>query len=102
MDEHKIKGSAKEIGGKVEETVGRATGSAKMEARGMLHQAEGKAEKTFGEARDTVSSVASAAGEHASRAAYVGRSTIADYPVTSVVVTFTVGLFVGGMMFGGK
>jgi uncharacterized protein YjbJ (UPF0337 family) len=102
MDEHKIKGSAKEIGGKVEETVGRATGSAKMEARGMLHQAEGKAEKTFGEARDTVSSAASAAGEHASRAAYVGRSTIADYPVTSVVVTFTVGLFVGGMMFGGK
>ena len=102
MDEHTIKGSAKEIGGKVEETVGRATGSAKMEARGVLHQAEGKAEKTFGEARDTVSSAASAAGEQASRAAHFGRSTIAEYPVTSVVVTFTLGLFVGGMMLGGR
>jgi uncharacterized protein YjbJ (UPF0337 family) len=102
MDEHTIKGTAKDIGGKVEETVGRATGSAKMEARGMLHQAEGKAEKTFREARDTVSSAASAAEEQASRAAHVGRSAIADYPVTSVVVTFTLGLFVGGMMFGGR
>jgi uncharacterized protein YjbJ (UPF0337 family) len=102
MDEHKIKGTAKDIGGKVEETVGRATGSGRMEARGMLHQAEGKAEKAFGDARDTVSSAAAAAEEQASRAADVGRSTIADYPVTSVVVTFTLGLFVGGMMFGGK
>jgi uncharacterized protein YjbJ (UPF0337 family) len=102
MDEHTIKGTAKDIGGKVEETVGRATGSAKMEARGVLHQAEGKAEKTFGEARDKVSSTASAAQEQASRAAHFGRSTIAEYPVTSVVVTFTLGLFVGGMMIGGR
>jgi uncharacterized protein YjbJ (UPF0337 family) len=41
MDENRIAGTAKNVGGKVEEGLGRVTGDAKTQARGQARQVEG-------------------------------------------------------------
>lgn len=52
MDKDRTEGSAKNIGGKVKEAVGKATGDSKTEAEGKTDQVKGKAQNTFGGAKD--------------------------------------------------
>jgi uncharacterized protein YjbJ (UPF0337 family) len=54
MDEDRIKGTAKDVGGKAKESVGKATGDKDTERRGKADQVEGKVQKGVGEAKDTV------------------------------------------------
>jgi uncharacterized protein YjbJ (UPF0337 family) len=51
MNRDQAKGSGKEIAGKIEKNVGRATGSAKTEVKGAAKEAAGKVQKAFGDAR---------------------------------------------------
>ena len=44
MDENRIFGTARNVGGKVEEGVGRATGDVKAQIQGKLDQAAGAAQ----------------------------------------------------------
>ena len=57
MNEDRIAGTARNIGGKVEEGVGRATGDIKEQVQGKLDQAAGTAQDLYGQtaevARDT-------------------------------------------------
>lgn len=52
MDKDRIKGSAKNVGGKVKEGVGKAVGDNKTESEGKADQAKGKAQNAFGSAKD--------------------------------------------------
>ncbi len=56
MNSDNVKGKLKDIGGKAEEAIGRATGDPKLEAEGGAKQAEGKVQNAWGnvkkEARD--------------------------------------------------
>lgn len=47
-------GTAKDIGGKIQQVVGKAVGSAKQEAKGLHKQAEGKMQKAVGDVQDAV------------------------------------------------
>ena len=51
MNRDQIKGSGKEIAGKVQKNLGRATGSGKNERKGAAKEATGKVQKAFGDAR---------------------------------------------------
>jgi uncharacterized protein YjbJ (UPF0337 family) len=51
MNKDQIKGSAKEIAGKVERKVGEATGSAERQVKGAVKEIAGKAQKAYGDAR---------------------------------------------------
>ena len=57
MNEDRIAGTARNIGGKVEEGVGRATGDIKEQVQGKLDETAGAAEDLYGQtaevARDT-------------------------------------------------
>jgi uncharacterized protein YjbJ (UPF0337 family) len=53
MDENRVAGSAKTIGGKVEEGLGRATGDAKSQLQGQIKQAAGSAQDLYGQAKDS-------------------------------------------------
>ena len=57
MNEDRIAGTARNIGGKLEEGVGRATGDIKEQVQGKLDQAAGAAQDLYGQtaevARDT-------------------------------------------------
>jgi uncharacterized protein YjbJ (UPF0337 family) len=54
MDKDRIAGAAKEIKGSIKETIGKATGDAKLEADGKADKVEGKVQKAVGGLKDAV------------------------------------------------
>jgi uncharacterized protein YjbJ (UPF0337 family) len=54
MDKDRIAGSAKEIKGSVKETIGKATGDAKLQADGGADKVEGKIQSAIGGVKDAV------------------------------------------------
>ena len=52
MNRHHVKGTMKEVAGKVQQKVGKATGSASQQIKGLGKQVAGKTQKAFGDARD--------------------------------------------------
>jgi uncharacterized protein YjbJ (UPF0337 family) len=54
IDKDRVKGSAKNLGGKSKEAVGTVTGEAKTEAEGKADQVEGKIQNTWGSAKDSL------------------------------------------------
>lgn len=54
MDEDRVDGALKNIGGKIKEGFGKVTGDTKTEAEGKAEQVEGKTQNTWGGAKDTV------------------------------------------------
>jgi uncharacterized protein YjbJ (UPF0337 family) len=51
MNEHQTKGKLKDVAGKAQSSVGRATGDRDMEARGQARQGEGKVQKKLGDVK---------------------------------------------------
>jgi len=54
MDKDRVEGSAKNMGGKVKETLGKAVGDKKTEHEGKADQVEGKVQNTVGSVKDTL------------------------------------------------
>jgi len=54
MNKEQIKGTVKDVAGKIEEKVGQLTGNKQQEARGDAKQAAGKTEKLVGDAKQAV------------------------------------------------
>ncbi|MDU7520192.1 MAG: CsbD family protein [Roseomonas mucosa] len=67
MDENKIEGTARNLGGKAEEATGKLTGDAKTQAEGKADQFSGKAQKTYGDAKEAASDAADGAKEGAAK-----------------------------------
>ena len=53
-DQDRIEGAAKNMGGKVKDGLGKATGDEKMKAEGRADQVEGKVQNTVGGVKDAV------------------------------------------------
>jgi uncharacterized protein YjbJ (UPF0337 family) len=58
MDENRVEGMARTIGGKVEGVAGDLTGDPKLKADGAADKVTGKAQRLYGSAKDTVRDVA--------------------------------------------
>jgi uncharacterized protein YjbJ (UPF0337 family) len=56
MNKDQIKGKAKDVGGKIQEGVGKAVGSSEQQAKGLNKQVEGKVQEKVGDAKDIVGS----------------------------------------------
>jgi uncharacterized protein YjbJ (UPF0337 family) len=95
MDENRIAGSAKSLGGKAEESLGRVTGDAKTQAEGVVNQVSGAAQDLYGQARDTVADAASATRDTASSFENALRHAIENQPYTAVVVALILGWLLG-------
>ena len=54
MNRDQAAGRGKEVVGKIEKNVGRATGSVKTEAKGLAKEVAGKVQKTAGDLRNRV------------------------------------------------
>ena len=52
MNKDQSQGVAKDIAGKVQETVGQVTGSREQQAKGVLKQVEGAGQKALGDAKE--------------------------------------------------
>jgi uncharacterized protein YjbJ (UPF0337 family) len=51
MNKDQVKGAAKEIAGKVQQEVGKLSGSQKQQAKGIAKQISGKAQKVVGDVK---------------------------------------------------
>lgn len=54
MNKDRIAGAAKKVRGSIEETIGKMTGDAKLEAEGKADKAAGKVQNAIGGIKDTV------------------------------------------------
>jgi uncharacterized protein YjbJ (UPF0337 family) len=97
MDEDRISGTAKNIGGKVEESFGRTTGDTKTQAEGIAKQVSGTAQDMYGQARDAASNMSDTARDTASSLEKLLRRTIETQPYTSAFVAFGIGWLLGRM-----
>ena len=66
MDENRIAGTARNVGGKAEEAFGRATGNTKLEAEGAVNRLGGATQDLYSQARDSASDMAETARAGAS------------------------------------
>jgi uncharacterized protein YjbJ (UPF0337 family) len=57
IDNDEIEGAARDLGGKVQDAVGGLTGDETTQIKGKVNQAAGKAQQTFGSAKDEVRDV---------------------------------------------
>ncbi len=51
MNKDQIQGTAKKVAGKIQESVGKVTGSKKQQAKGLAKQVTGKAQESYGDAK---------------------------------------------------
>ena len=101
MDENRIAGAAKNIGGKAQEGFGRVVGDAKTQAEGIANQARGTAQDLYGQAREGASRLADQAASAGRRTASSFesemRNTIETQPYIAVVVALGIGWLLGRM-----
>jgi uncharacterized protein YjbJ (UPF0337 family) len=97
MDENRLSGTAKNIGGKLEEGIGQVTGDTKTQAEGIARQVGGVAQDLYGQARDAASDIAGTARGTASSFEKLLRNTIETQPYTSALVALGIGWLLGRM-----
>jgi uncharacterized protein YjbJ (UPF0337 family) len=88
MDENRLEGTARNLGGKIEEQVGRATGDTKIRAKGLLNQAAGAAQDVYGQTADVARQTATTLD------AWL-RNSIETQPYTTAVVALGIGWLLG-------
>ncbi len=77
VDENRVEGTLKDVGGKVKDASGGLLGDTDLQAEGKFDQASGNAQAYYGEALDTVRDVA------------------ADRPITALAAAAGAGLLIG-------
>jgi len=86
MNEDRLGGTAKNVGGQVEEGFGRATGDVKM---------EGTLQEVYGQAKETAADAAEAIREAGGEAGDFLRTTIEQRPYTTAAVALGIGYLIG-------
>jgi uncharacterized protein YjbJ (UPF0337 family) len=95
MNEDRLVGNAKNLSGRMEEGVGRATGDVKAQVEGKAKQAEGAVQDAYGQVKETASDAVEAFRESASGAQDFLRTTIEDRPYTAAAVALGIGYLIG-------
>jgi uncharacterized protein YjbJ (UPF0337 family) len=90
MDEDRIAGTARKLGGKVQEDVGRFTGDTQTQVKGMANQAAGTAQDLYGQAADAARDTAATFDKWL-------RNTIETQPYTTAIVALGIGWLLGRM-----
>jgi len=84
MSEDRYAGAARNIGGKVQEGVGKLTGDTVTELKGKVNEAVGAAQETYGKAADAVKDTANEAADYVA-------ALVRDRPYTVAVGAFFLG-----------
>jgi uncharacterized protein YjbJ (UPF0337 family) len=95
MNEDRVVGNAKNLGGRMEEGFGRATGDVKTQVEGKAKQAEGAVQDAYVQVKETASDAVEAIRESASDAEDFLRTTIEERPYTAAAVALAIGYLIG-------
>jgi uncharacterized protein YjbJ (UPF0337 family) len=90
MDENRLEGSARNVGGKVQEDIGRATGDTKSKVEGAINQAAGTAQNLYGQSADVARQTASTFDSWL-------RNQIETKPYTTAIAALGIGWLLGRM-----
>jgi len=94
MAEDRVAGTVRNVGGKVQEGVGRLTGDGKTQAEGKVNQVLGSVEDLYGQAKDSAVQTADTMKAGASDAADYVATLVKDRPYTVAVGAFFLGWLV--------
>jgi uncharacterized protein YjbJ (UPF0337 family) len=97
MNEDRLAGTATNLGGKVQQGIGRVTGDTKSQVEGVVNQAAGAAQDLYGQAKDTASDAAQAVRQGAVDAEDYIRQVIEKRPYTVALVALCAGWLLGRM-----
>jgi uncharacterized protein YjbJ (UPF0337 family) len=95
MDEDQLSGTAKNIGGKAQEAIGRATGNARMQARGEMRRAEGSMQDLAGHAKEAAAETADSVRAMSDSVEDSLRDFIENKPYTTAAIALAVGWIIG-------
>ena len=95
MDENRIRGTARNVGGKVQEAAGKLTGDTKLQARGAVNQAAGDVEELYGQAKEAAADVAETVQQGAKAADDLFRRIIEERPYTTALAALALGWVIG-------
>jgi uncharacterized protein YjbJ (UPF0337 family) len=90
MDENRLEGTTRNLSGKVQEGVGRATGDFKAKTEGVMNQATGAAQDLYGQTADVARQTATTLDSWL-------RNAIETQPYTSAIVALGIGWLLGRM-----
>jgi uncharacterized protein YjbJ (UPF0337 family) len=97
MDENRVSGTARNVGGKVQEGFGRVTGDTQTQAEGIANQVGGAAQDLYGRARDSAGDAADTALTAAGSFEKLLRNAIEHQPYTTAAVALGLGWLLGRM-----
>ncbi len=97
MSDDRIAGTAKNLGGKAQETWGDVTGDPMQQAKGKARQFEGAAQDLYGQAKDAVSDAGRLAQAGAAEATDIVREFVENRPYTTAFAALCVGFLIGRM-----
>jgi len=95
MNGDRLEGTAKNMGGKIEEGFGKATGDVKSQVEGTVKQAVGAAQELYGQARETAGDAAAMVKRQAGSFEQTIRENVETRPYTAVAIALALGWFVG-------
>jgi uncharacterized protein YjbJ (UPF0337 family) len=95
MTDDRIAGTARNLGGKVQEGFGAVTGDSKTEIHGKMNQAVGSAQDLYGQAKDAAYDAAEAVKQGAKEADDYVRSFIEERPYTAAIGALVLGWVIG-------
>lgn len=97
MNEDRVIGTARNLGGKAQEGFGRVTGDTKSQVEGVINQAAGAAQDLYGQAKETAADAAETVRQGAVEAEDYVRQTIENRPYTTAAVALGIGWLIGRM-----
>jgi uncharacterized protein YjbJ (UPF0337 family) len=95
MDENRVTGTAKNVAGKLEEGLGRATGDAKSQVQGKMKQAEGSAQDVYGQVKDSAGEAVTAVRNFSESLDDSIREYIEANPYTAAAIALGLGWLIG-------
>ena len=90
MDENRLEGTARNLGGKAQEGVGRAMGDFKTKTEGATNEATGAAQDLYGQTADVARQTAATCDSWL-------RNSIETQPYTAAIVALGIGWLFGRM-----
>jgi uncharacterized protein YjbJ (UPF0337 family) len=97
MNEDRIEGTARNLGGKVQEAAGKLTGDAKTRVEGDINQATGRAQDLYGQARDAAADAVGVLEDSAETIEDAVRDFVETRPYTTAAIALGIGWLIGTM-----
>jgi uncharacterized protein YjbJ (UPF0337 family) len=95
MDETRMSGAARNLGGNTEEAFGRATGDAKTRVQGQMRAAEGSMQELYGQAVDSAEDAIDTVRQMPASVDNAIRRHIKSNPYTTAAIALGLGWLIG-------